>query len=43
MISNNKLFYIQSLTDVMDNMRKQFLELPIKSITTEIDGKDNKN
>lgn len=28
---------------VMDNMRKQFLELPIKSITTEIDGKDNKN
>ena len=43
MISNNKLFYIQSLTDVMDNMRKQFLELPIKSITTEIDEKDNKN
>ena len=24
---------------VMDNMRKQFLELPIKSITTEIDEK----
>ena len=42
MISNNKLFYIQSLTDVMDNMRKQFLDLPIKSITTNSSKNEDK-